>query len=178
MFYLFFKKYVQFAFLYALSPESHVSLIQTYASRSRLPSWLGIFAILMLFIAPVISRSLEDMRIGESQGIVMIHCDMDRSSVGSEAQQDVAESSSHSGNHHGSMQKMLHTSSGNTAMMEDSACGYCVLLIHMPLLDMASLTRFWSLFLPSHPRLIRSVPVFIAHFIYRESLPRAPPTLM
>jgi len=50
-----------------------VSLIQIHASRSRLPAWLGLIAILLLFIAPVISKSLAHAHGAEVPMMMMSH---------------------------------------------------------------------------------------------------------
>ncbi|WP_341476514.1 DUF2946 family protein, partial [Serratia marcescens] len=54
-----------------------MSLIQPSTSRNRAAAWLGVFAILMLFIAPVVSRSLEHVRAGSAGATVMADCGMD-----------------------------------------------------------------------------------------------------
>nr|WP_275670523.1 DUF2946 domain-containing protein [Photorhabdus khanii] len=131
-----------------------LSLIQIYTSRSRLSACLGIFAILMLFIAPVISRSLEHARVGES------HSDIASASPGT--------------NHHDGMQMGMHAGNG-MSMLDDIACGYCVFLIHVPLLDLANTPLFWSTSLTSRSPPVQPVALFLAHFIFSDSLPRAPP---
>ncbi|EPC4490331.1 DUF2946 domain-containing protein [Serratia liquefaciens] len=144
-----------------------MSLIRTATSRSHLPASLGIFAILMLFIAPVISRSLEHARVGQSETVAMTDCGMDMSAHGHHPPPEPGAQS---------MTMTMQTGSHNMAMMmDDSACGYCVLLIHVPLLDLASSPLFWSGSLLSRaPPLHYIFPLF-AHVIHSESQPRAPP---
>ncbi|WP_036770789.1 DUF2946 domain-containing protein [Photorhabdus australis] len=151
-----------------------MSLIQFYPSRCRLPAWLGIFAILMLFIAPVISRSLEHARIGEAHSSNVVDCHMVMSS-----NDDIPRNMSHSDvssspNHHDGMQMGMHAG-GGMSMLEDIACGYCVFLIHVPMLDLANIPLFWSTSLTSRPPPIQTVASFLPHFIFSDSLPRAPP---
>ncbi|MGV7960463.1 DUF2946 domain-containing protein [Photorhabdus tasmaniensis] len=117
-------------------------------------AWLGIFAILMLFIAPVISQSLEHARIGES------HSDISSASLVT--------------NHHDGMQMDMHAG-GDMSMLDDIACGYCVFLIHIPMLDLANTPLFWSTSLTSRSPPVQPVTLFLAHFIFSDSLPRAPP---
>ncbi|WP_269935581.1 DUF2946 domain-containing protein [Serratia liquefaciens] len=148
-----------------------MSLIRTATSRSHLPACLGIFAILMLFIAPVISRSLEHARVGQSETATMTGCGMDMSAHSHHPSPEPDDKANAQ-----SMTMAMQTGSHNMAMMmDDSACGYCVLLIHIPLLDLASSPLFWSGSLLSRaPPLHYIFPLF-AHVIHSESQPRAPP---
>lgn len=144
-----------------------MSLIRTATSRSRLPACLGIFAILMLFIAPVISRSLEHARVGLSEIASMADCGMDMSAHMHHPPAPSAK---------GGMPMSMQTGSHNMAMMmDDSACGYCVLLIHVPLLDLAYSPLFWSGSLLSRaPPTHYTFPLF-AYVAHSEAQPRAPP---
>ncbi|WP_445497062.1 DUF2946 domain-containing protein [Photorhabdus sp. SF281] len=140
-------------------------------------AWLGIFAILMLFIAPVISRSLEHARIGESHSSRVADCHTVMSS-----DDDIPRNMPHSDmasaspgtNHHDGMQMGMHAG-GGMSLLEDIACGYCVFLIHIPMLDLANTPLFWSTSLTSRPPPIQTVASFLPHFIFSDSLPRAPP---
>ncbi|WP_350306391.1 DUF2946 domain-containing protein [Photorhabdus viridis] len=140
-------------------------------------AWLGIFAILMLFIAPVISRSLEHVRIGESHSSKVADChtvmspddDMPRNMSHS----DIV-SASPGTYHHDGMQMGMHAG-GGMSMLEDIACGYCVFLIHVPMLDLANTPLFWSTSLTSRSPPVQPVTLLLAHFIFSDSLPRAPP---
>ncbi len=128
----------------------------------------------MLFIAPVISRSLEHARIGEAHSSKVVDCHMVMSS-----NDDIPRHMSHSDvsssiNHHDGMQMGMHVG-GGMSMLEDIACGYCVFLIHVPMLDLANTPLFWSTSLTSRPPPIQTVASFLPHFIFSDSLPRAPP---
>ncbi|WP_122016596.1 DUF2946 domain-containing protein [Serratia marcescens] len=96
------------------------------------------FAILMLFIAPVVSRALEHARAGSAETTVMADC-------------------------------------GMAMMMDDSACGYCVLLLHAPLLDVSHAPLFWSQSLASRPPPTHYLVPLFAHVVHTELQPRAPP---
>ncbi|WP_282183130.1 DUF2946 domain-containing protein [Photorhabdus hindustanensis] len=165
----------------SLQNRLSLSLIPFYTSRSRLPAWLGIFAILMLFIAPVISRSLEHARIGEAHSSKVVDChvvmssddDMPRNMSHSDVSSVSHATKSYSTNHHDGMQMGMH--GGGMSMLEDIACGYCVFLIHIPMLDLANIPLFWSTSLTSRPPPIQTVASFLPHFIFSDSLPRAPP---
>lgn len=149
-----------------------MSLIRTATSRSHLPACLGIFAILMLFIAPVISRSLEHARVGQSETTAMADCGMDMSAHRHHQPppEPVGKASTQS------MTMAMQTGSHNMAMMmDDSACGYCVLLIHVPLLDLASAPLFWSGSLLSRAPPTNYIFPLFARVIHSESQPRAPP---
>ncbi|MFP7606466.1 DUF2946 domain-containing protein [Serratia quinivorans] len=149
-----------------------MSLIRTATSRSRLPACLGIFAILMLFIAPVISRSLEHARVGQSETASMADCGMDMST---HMHHPPPSAPSGKASQPG-MPMGMQTGSHNMAMMmDDSACGYCVLLIHVPLLDLAYSPLFWSGSLLSRAPPAHYIFPLFAHLTYSESQPRAPP---
>ncbi|MCK3667604.1 DUF2946 domain-containing protein [Photorhabdus noenieputensis] len=147
-----------------------------------MPAWLGIFAILMLFIAPVISRSLEHARIGEAHSSKVVDChrvmssndDIPRNMSHFDAFSASHATKSYSTNHHDGMQMGMHAG-GGMSMLEDIACGYCVFLIHIPMLDLANTPLFWSTSLTSRPPPIQTVASFLPHFIFSDSLPRAPP---
>ncbi|HCK01667.1 MAG TPA: DUF2946 domain-containing protein [Serratia grimesii] len=149
-----------------------MSLIRTATSRSYLPACLGIFAILMLFIAPVISRSLEHARVGQSESAGMSDCGMDMSMP---MHHEPPPAQTSKVNSH-SMPMSMQTGSHNMAMMmDDSACGYCVLLIHVPLLDLAYSPLFWSGSLLSRAPPAHYIFPLFAHVTHAESQPRAPP---
>ncbi|EMG9487822.1 TPA: DUF2946 domain-containing protein [Serratia marcescens] len=147
-----------------------MSLIQRSASRNRAAAWLGVFAILMLFIAPVVSRSLEHVRAGSAGTTVMADCGMDMPmhhgmhSPPPEPEKASQPLMQHGGGHH-----------NMAMMMDDSACGYCVLLLHAPLLDVSHGPLFWSQSLASRPPPIHYLVPLFAHVVHTELQPRAPP---
>lgn len=103
-----------------------MSLCEFSYTRSRQAAWLGLLAILLLFVAPVISKSLADRRGGDS---MMMH-----HAMGMEMEMEMA-----------GMPAMDQPMPDHhpLSMMDDSACGYCVLLAHLPL-DMLVLPLLWS----------------------------------
>lgn len=190
-----------------------VSLNQIAHSRLRFPAWLGIFAILMLFIAPIVSKTLVAHGLpmpmmagmsgsdtmegtGEVDGANMADmANMSMSDVSpapSSAQPDHDHhampaahnfAANHSAANNADANNFAAKNSAAAASLSASdmmgaACGYCVLLMHLPLLVMLSLTVFWSLAVvarPSPPRVIScpdSAPIF------KDSQPRAPPVLI
>ncbi|MDA5536259.1 DUF2946 domain-containing protein [Yersinia mollaretii] len=149
---------------------SRVPLSQVIYQGRRYSAWLGIVAILMLFIAPVVSVSLALTYEKNTPAIMMMADDtMEMAShhgSGPEAHHGAktADSAEH-GNHHDSM------------MMDHAACGYCVLLTHLPLLNTAFKADIRSALLLAE----LSPPLFIYPQVikdhYSESQPRAPPTV-
>ncbi|WP_428945086.1 DUF2946 family protein [Pantoea sp. FN060301] len=166
-----------------------MSLIQIHNASSRFAAWLGLVAIMMLFIAPVISKSLASAH-GDRFMVDMQHV-MPVESESHHSNQDMSGDGAHpapvAGQHShadvGSMSAMPGMSAAEHArmmahhpmsMMDDSACGYCVLLAHMPL-DLTNLIPLWSALqaakLPAPPLLPPFIPRVVAHFFH----PRAPP---
>ncbi|WP_237388213.1 DUF2946 domain-containing protein [Xenorhabdus sp. Sc-CR9] len=135
-------------------------------SQHRTPAIIALLAILMLFIAPVVSKSLECDRDGTKSEIN--HCMSIPDMQHSNNNHHQTSSSSHSMNHHG----VDHVHMG---LMDDIACGYCQLLINLPLLA-GSFVPFILLTLtisraPPTPRFLGP----IIRLFYGESQPRAPP---
>lgn len=167
-----------------------VSLIQIAHSRLRFPAWLGIFAILMLFVAPLVSKTLV------AQGVVlpiMAGMDMpattdtasstdkmsgmtDMSGMADTPGMTKADRTSHNATST-SPGALSHTMMSAGDMM-DAACGYCLLLMHLPLWAMLALIVLWSratVVQPSPPRVIASP---IPAPVFKDSQPRAPPLLV
>ncbi|WP_145517567.1 DUF2946 domain-containing protein [Yersinia mollaretii] len=147
-----------------------VLLSQVIYQGRRYSAWLGIAAILMLFIAPVVSVSLALPDEKNTPAIMMMADDAiemaSHHGSGPEAHQGekTADSAEH-GSHHDSM------------MMDHAACGYCVLLTHLPLLNTAFKADIRSALLLAElsPTLFIYPQVIKDH--YSESQPRAPPAV-
>lgn len=123
----------------------------------------------MLFIAPVVSVSLalsyeENPLSTTGVSAAQANCAMDRAHHADHQQnQTKASNTEQAGGGHDGM------------MMDHAACGYCVLLTHLPLLNTAFNADIRSaLLLAEIP-----APLFIYWLIiqdtYSESQPRAPP---
>ncbi|WP_374050633.1 DUF2946 domain-containing protein [Xenorhabdus taiwanensis] len=124
-------------------------------SQSRTPAIIALLAILMLFIAPVVSKTLERYREGIKSEIN--HC-MSVSDM----------PSTHMMNHH----SVDHVHMG---LMDDIACGYCQLLINLPLLAGGFVPFILlTLIVSRAPPASRFFGPIIRLF-YGESQPRAPP---
>lgn len=166
----------------------NLSLIKMQRSPGRLAAWSGLFAIILLFIAPVISKSLavspawhSMMMPGMAMEEMMPDASMATHAMSAEHQADIADQPTTSiGKTQG---KPLHGSASDTgdsarspplSLMDDSACGYCVLLAHLPL-DLTRLPPLWSSLQAARlPELPLLTPV-VARFVPRFFHPRAPP---
>ena len=143
-----------------------MSLIQIHASRSRLPAWLGLFAILLLFIAPVISKSLAHAHGAEMPMMMMSH----HGEMAMPEMADMAEMP----HHMSSSERVRPAPVHHMSMMDDSACGYCVLLIHLPL-NLSNLPQLWSMLQAATRPMARPEPLHIAIFVPIHFRSRAPP---
>lgn len=154
-----------------------LSLRQINHRHLRFPAWLGIAAILMLFIAPVVSKSLMPEGVLHSMMPGMSMPGMDMSAMDMSADAMPAPQSTGKGAHAGSHHVMPSHDMGlmMPGEMSDAACGYCVLLVHLPLLHMLMLALLWSADIRDDV-----APSFVAtHFVppvfYSDAQPRAPP---
>ncbi|WP_338501748.1 DUF2946 domain-containing protein [Erwinia aphidicola] len=132
-----------------------MSLCEFSYTRSRQAAWLGLLAILLLFVAPVISKSLADRRGGDS--MMMHHAMGMEMEMGGLPAMDQPMPDHHP-----------------LSMMDDSACGYCVLLAHLPL-DMLVLPLLWSALQAAKPPQLPLVQSVAARIVPRYFHPRAPP---
>ncbi|RJL53907.1 DUF2946 domain-containing protein [Pectobacterium carotovorum] len=157
--------------------------------RRSFPAWVGIFAILTIFIAPVISQTLVLHGAHAHENGTSTHSSTAYSSTAHTADaHDTAASASHSGsivepphNHTGHQMsghhatQSHHSPSSPSMMMDHAACGYCVLFSYTP-----------ALFSTGTPNPILTASLseaLVIHFISRIVLPeryaspvvRAPP---
>lgn len=136
--------------------------MQTPACRQRLTASIAILAVLLLFVAPMVSKNLAEH-----------HASLQRLSAISGEMPMMT--------HHGEMPMMDHHSeipmAGHEMMAPGFACGYCDLLIHVPLMLWVFIPFIWWMCLISRappppatapPRRRRSL---------RTHRPRAPPRL-
>ncbi|WP_047608447.1 DUF2946 domain-containing protein [Rahnella aquatilis] len=155
-----------------------LSLRHIHHRHLHFPAWLGMVAILMLFIAPVISKSLvaEGTQHMMMPGMMMSDMDMPDADM---AGMDMAEHVASSGEH---CQTSACQSAPQDAVkvllsgdMSDAACGYCVLLVHLPMLDLQAIPMLWSLDFSSRapPRTV--MERLIPSLIFTDAQPRAPP---
>ncbi len=117
-------------------------------------------AILMLFIAPEISRSLQQHSLHNLSS--------EQSPAAMPAMADMP----------GMMPDMPQKNTGKTApsgITDNAACGYCVLLLHMPLLLAVALLTAWLSRLLPPPPVCRSHRILPAILFAGDLQPRAPP---
>ncbi|UPT55576.1 DUF2946 domain-containing protein [Dickeya zeae] len=136
--------------------------------QRRLPAWLGILAVVMIFLAPPISQSLRNRHHVQTPSPTSLSA--------------MAPMSGHHEHHgmdtppaypaHSPITPMSH---GEMGMEDHAACGYCVLLSHLPLLALSGTLQ------PAHavwlsrwqkPCPLRSSP-YLLRFL--PPLARAPP---
>lgn len=152
----------------------NLSLIKMQRSPGRLAAWSGLFAIILLFIAPVISKSLAVSPAWHS----MMMPGMAMEEMTTDAGMMTHRMSAKHQKAEPAQDKSLHGGSSGSAralsLMDDSACGYCVLLAHLPL-DLTRLPPLWSSLqaarLPDLPLFTPVVARFVPQFFH----PRAPP---
>ncbi|ENU9622376.1 TPA: DUF2946 domain-containing protein [Enterobacter hormaechei subsp. hoffmannii] len=151
-------------------------------SRRQFPIYLALLAILMLFVAPVISKSLEHQRASQpcSAAITTTHNDMPDTAAMHHAMPgmehdlhsslDSACAVSQSMSHH------LASNPGSSPM-EDIACGYCQLLIHLPLIQTVFIPFIWLILLVSQAPFLPVIVSPLLSACYSKCQPRAPPSL-
>ena len=154
-----------------------LSLKQINHRHLRFPAWLGILAILMLFIAPVVSKSLvaEGAQHVMMYGMVMSNMDMPESEMAGMDMSDHEASATHC------QKPTCHSAPQDIAKMmmfgdmSDAACGYCVLLVHLPMLDLQAMPMQWSLDFASRAPPCKDIQRLIPSRFFTDSQPRAPP---
>ncbi|MEQ9885500.1 DUF2946 domain-containing protein [Pectobacterium zantedeschiae] len=157
--------------------------------RRSFPAWVGIFAILTIFIAPVISQTLVLHKHGlYDDGTATNSVATTHSTTSSTTAHGTTAPASHSVTiakpHHNStahampehhVTQLHHSPSSPSMMMDHAACGYCVLFSYTP-----------ALFATGSPTPILTSSLseaLVIHFVSRIVLPeryaspvvRAPP---
>ncbi|MDR7343386.1 hypothetical protein J2X14_001798 [Pantoea alhagi] len=171
-----------------------MSLIWFAIARSRFLAWLALLAMLLLFIAPVISKSLMAQH-GYASPMMMAHMsamvDQPLNAARSGCAAGVirqhsppavghAQHAEHPRHHTAvpdnaaSSCAAPHPRHYHMSMMDDSACGYCVLLIHLPL-DSVRLPQLWTLLQAAIPATPLRLQPFVASWIPIWFRPRGPP---
>lgn len=154
-----------------------------HARAGRVGIFLALLAIFMLFVAPAVSKALvrQGLMMPETGNMLMPGMAM--------VQHEPAMAHKHAGEHHG----MHHASSRkNTAYhdvvhndtttpqanwMDDAACGYCQLLLHMPLIFWVATLLLWCLITLRRTPAVVQVCVLALRGLFRPFLARAPPVL-
>ncbi|MFG1172912.1 DUF2946 domain-containing protein [Erwiniaceae bacterium CAU 1747] len=172
-------------------------------SQRRMPAFIAVMAILMLFIAPEVSKTLVQWRAAnaltaEDQHGGMLHAVDPDSAVAlnpvSDSDASVPSAPMHGRHHnaaHSSAQPMHDmakmSASGMThhdasqpdmngsPTMSDLACGYCDLLVHFPFMIWVLVPLIWLLCTATRAPPVRLIVLFFATFLPGTHLPRAPP---
>ncbi|ENC9770192.1 TPA: DUF2946 domain-containing protein [Citrobacter koseri] len=134
---------------------------------NRITAWLALFAVAMLFIAPVISKSIARQADCEhsSHSMVMMssgsHHDM-AASVPCEPSLSVA-----------------HQMMSGKAMspVEEIVCGYCQLLVHLPFVQFALVFLLWLLLLFVICCSVRPLHLSVIFRPWAPQRARAPPAV-
>ncbi|OFC63572.1 DUF2946 domain-containing protein [Candidatus Erwinia dacicola] len=137
-------------------------------SQRRLPALIAILAVLLLFIAPDVSKTLESYRTSADSEMSTHHP--------AEMMMDDMPMPAMSGHaamimHAGSAEAMHH----DMGRMDEFACGYCQLLVHMPLLLCLFIVFFWLMCLIALIRPALILPAYHVTFFLGICQPRAPP---
>ncbi|KMK79449.1 hypothetical protein KCQ_18822 [Pectobacterium atrosepticum ICMP 1526] len=130
----------------------------------RVAACLAIFSMMMLFIAPLISRSLVQLSACQVSAHHMPAASQHHHGV-----------DDHETCHRGSTPHNLMMSSIGLSPMEDIACGYCQLLVHLPFILSVILPLLWLLLSAHRPTYS---PNFVCPTLFRPYCPqraRAPP---
>ncbi len=161
-------------------------------SRNKLPAVIAIVAILLLFIAPEVSQRLEQRRMenrDEYAAVLFAQSEPEMHDMAMDSFDSPLEMMNDT-NFHAENKLLPHTMgpsalqavaipdmSGmlHSSIMEDMACGYCVMLIHLPLMLWIFIAIIWLTIrvnCPPAPRLIlQSFTVYFPGI----AQPRAPP---
>ncbi|MZG23199.1 DUF2946 domain-containing protein [Dickeya dianthicola] len=131
--------------------------------QRRTPAWLGILALVMIFLAPLVSQSLRASH--HVQIALRLHHHSPSTSLSTPKHH----------NHHAMAASAMPKGDMDEIGMDHAACGYCVLLSYLPLLTLSGLLQpiaaIWS------PRWQALRPVFslFSDPRFLSPLPRAPP---
>ncbi|MDR0219677.1 MAG: DUF2946 domain-containing protein [Enterobacteriaceae bacterium] len=142
-----------------------------HLSQRRTLALIALLAILMLFVAPVISKALEHSRSNHTQNNQGDSSAAFQGMSMPDMQNDELHQTSHSSGgmgHHGAD----HVHMG---LMDDIACGYCQLLINLPLLSGTFIAFILLALTISRAPPARRFFGPIIRLFYGESQPRAPP---
>ncbi|WP_183271223.1 DUF2946 domain-containing protein [Buttiauxella sp. A111] len=131
-------------------------------SRHKWLSALALLAMLMLFIAPVISKSLEHSRVAK---------DGEHQMAGHSSSQMMEMGAM-------KMPASSHLMPGaGASLMDDIACGYCQLLLHIPLIVWLFIPFIWLAWRISRVLPPPVIAPLLAQHDDADALPRAPPVV-
>ncbi|WP_312239928.1 DUF2946 domain-containing protein [Pantoea sp.] len=139
------------------------------ATQQQFNACIAILAVLLLFVAPVVSKTLAERH---QMRMLYPSAEMSMSS-------DVRSSTAHGYHAAMQMQQMDSPMIMDHGAMSDGgfACGYCDLLVHVPLMAWMFIPFIWLLMRISRapPPLMASAPVIRQPYVF--PCPRAPPPM-
>ncbi|WP_065647498.1 MULTISPECIES: DUF2946 domain-containing protein [Pantoea] len=125
------------------------------ALHQRLTACLAILAVLLLFVAPVVSKSLiEQQRVSQPAPAMM---EMD---------------------HHQMMEHAMPGMMHHDADDGELACGYCDLLVHVPLMIWVFIPFIWLMLLHSRAPPLPWLAAPVVRTLAAIPRPRGPPCLL
>ncbi|QKJ87136.1 hypothetical protein PMPD1_2191 [Paramixta manurensis] len=128
-------------------------------TQQSFTAWLAIAAVLLLFVAPVISKTLAQQQPDAMSSMTMVNMPMMHTMPSTDSMHGV---------HHAAMD---HSMPGDDGF----ACGYCELLVHVPLMVWIFIPFIWLILRISHAP---PVPAVVGNEVRRNDSfhhPRAPP---
>ncbi|MCS3431935.1 DUF2946 domain-containing protein [Klebsiella sp. BIGb0407] len=143
-------------------------------SQRSTPAVIAILAILMLFLAPEVSKNLVQWQDAvpethQMQGTVAHEMPADHN----HNTHTIPSSEHHA--HHG--ESGGHHMMGSSSMAGDFACGYCELLIHCPLIFWLFAPLIWLLLVSSRAPPLIIYCLFPLTYFVSSAQPRAPPVI-
>jgi len=144
--------------------------------RQRITACIAILAVLLLFVAPMVSKTLQTQQSrtnAQSDSMTMSYVAMPQhAGMAHDAMAPMSESAHHAMMMDGMMPDMAHNTRSDSVM----ACGYCDLLIHVPLMVWVFIPFIWlTLIIARAPPVPGITPPLVRHETYTHP-PRAPPT--
>ncbi|MCL6377636.1 DUF2946 domain-containing protein [Pectobacterium brasiliense] len=158
--------------------------------RRSFPAWVGIFAILTIFIAPVISQTLVLHGAHAHENGTNTHSSTVHTSATAHTADahDTTASTSYSGSiaepHHNHTGHQMsghhatqshHSPSSPSMMMDHAACGYCVLFSYTPALFATGTPNPILAASLSEALVIHFISRIVLHERYASPVVRAPP---
>jgi len=146
-------------------------------SQCRLPALIALMAILMLFIAPDVSQTLEHRQVRAAHETSSAAMDeMDMMPMDHDMKHHLT-GVSHDGITVSVGNPVPHGNRSDGGIMDDFACGYCQLLVHSPLLAWMLIPLISLLFFITRVASSLFSPVTPITFFPGISQPRAPPAV-
>lgn len=143
--------------------------------RQRFTACLAILAVLLLFVAPMVSKTLMAQQSQASAQPDLVAAAMPQhTGMRHDAMASMPDDGHHAMMMDGSMPGMAHTTRSDSGMV----CGYCDLLIHVPLMVWIFIPFIWlTLIISRAPPIADITPPPVPRDT-RTHPPRAPPAFV